>query len=194
VIQPTGSLSGKNWFAIKLPYLGHTAPSCVTLSAVVQLLSSWQTEQYQLLEEWPIMRDIIPQLQVNRELSGWHHQVGGLKLSKALVHGDFAMWNLRHTSNGLYAIDWEWADDKGVSGIDLVHALRQEAIMVRKLGHTAALKWMQNQIKSATWNAYLKAGGWDKHLTNLLRIGLLHSHFVANCDSGEMLRMLGVQV
>ena len=51
----------------------------------------------------------------------------------ALVHGDFAVWNLRLLPTGPAAIDWEWAVEEGAAGIDFAHGLRQEAVMLRRL-------------------------------------------------------------
>lgn len=140
------------------------------------------------------MHDILLKVQVNRELSGWHHKVGALSISRALVHGDFAIWNLRHTPAGLFAIDWEWATEDGMAGIDLVHALRQEAYMVKKLGIADALVWMQEQLESEARKAYVTTSGWADHKLDLLRIGLLHSHFISKNDSSELLAKLGIVV
>jgi hypothetical protein len=194
VIQTTGHTSGENWFAMRLPYLGHTSPSRINIPAVVKLLSSWRSNQTQRVDEWKQMHDILLKVQVNRELSGWHHKVGALSISRALVHGDFAIWNLRHTSNGLLAIDWEWATEDGIAGIDLIHALRQEAYMVKKLGTADALVWMQEQLESETWKAYLTASGWANCKLDLLRIGLLHSYFISKNDSRDLLEKLGLYV
>jgi hypothetical protein len=194
VIQTRGHASGENWFAMRLPYLGHTSPTRINIPAVVKLLSSWSLTKTQRIDEWKLMHDIISKVQVDRELSGWHHKVGALSISRALVHGDFAIWNLRHTPFGLYAIDWEWATEDGIAGIDLIHALRQEAYMVRKLDTAAALEWMQAQLKSESWKDYVTASGWADHKMDLLRIGLLHSHFISKNDSRELLAKLGVSV
>ena len=194
VISTTGMASGKDWFAMKLPYLGHTSPSRINQPAVVNLLNSWCSEEKRRIDEWGVMGGMISNLMVKPELNGWQHKVGAMKISRALVHGDFAVWNLRHTNQGLYAIDWEWADENGIAGIDLIHGLRQEAVMVRKLKTKSALTWMRIQLQSDPWKSYLAATGWSQNLEDLLRVGLLHSHFVAKSDSKEMLGMLGVCV
>lgn len=194
VIQTRGHTSGENWFAMRLPYLGHTSPSQINLPVVAKLLRSWLLEQTQRINEWKQMHDILLKVQVDRKLSGWHHKVGALSISRALVHGDFAIWNLRHTDNGLFAIDWEWATEDGIAGIDLVHALRQEAYMVKKLSASSALAWIQEQLDSDIWKSYVNASGWADHKLDLLRIGLLHSHFISKNDSSELLEKLGLSI
>lgn len=194
VIKPAGSASGKDWFAMKLPYLGHTSPGAFNLPTVENLLSSWCSEERQRVTEWGVMDEILKKIRMVPAMSGWQQKVGALKVSRSLVHGDFALWNLRDTPDGLHAIDWEWADENGLAGIDLIHGLRQEALMVKKLGASAAFVWIQEQLRSDKWVAYLSGTGWEQNLNDLLRIGLLHSHFIAKNDSKEMLGMLGIEV
>ena len=110
------------------------------------------------------------------------------------MHGDFAVWNLRLVPTGPCAIDWEWAEEHGVAGIDLAHGLRQEAVMIRELSAEAAVKRILRQARNRTWSSYLDACGWSGSLEDWLKMGLLHSHFNARSESGEMLAVLGIKL
>ena len=44
-----------------------------------------------------------------------------LPLPSVWLHGDFAPWNLKHTQNGIQAIDWEDAKEDGLPLQDLIH-------------------------------------------------------------------------
>jgi hypothetical protein len=194
VIRPIGHESCDDWFLLRLPYLGNNSPSSMDPPAIKKLLCSWIYKETVRIDSLKPMSDIIHRAQVDRELSGWHQKIGALEVSRALVHGDFAVWNLRNTNKGLFAIDWEWAEPNGIAGIDLIHGLRQEASMVRKFKPEAAIQWMLEQLKSKAWTPYLKKSGWDNHLLDLLRIGLLNSHFNAKNDSSGLLAEIGIHV
>jgi hypothetical protein len=194
VIKPSESETADDWYLMRLPYLGNNSPSSMSHPAIHQLLTSWLCEETVRIDECKLVAGMIARTQVDLKLSGWHLMTGALKISKALVHGDFAVWNLRNTPEGLFAIDWEWAEPEGLAGIDLVHGLRQEAVMVRKLHPKAAIAWMSEQLQSSTWLPYLTQSGWKNHVHDLLRIGLLNSHFNAHNDSRDLLAELGVHV
>ena len=192
LVKPTAQESGDDWYLMRLPYLGNSSPSSMNLPAIAELLQSWTSNEVVRIDGCDLTASLIEHTQVNHALSGWHHKVGALKVSRALVHGDFAVWNLRNTKNGLFAIDWEWAEPKGIAGIDLIHGLRQEASMVRKLNAKAAIDWMLEQLKSDLWTPYLTRSGWSDHHLDLLRIGLLNSHHNAKNDSRELLAEVGI--
>ena len=119
---------------------------------------------------------------------------GTIARAQRIIHGDFAVWNLLHTEIGVQAIDWEWAETEGIAGVDLVHGLRQEAHLVSKLSAPSAIARMRQQARSDKWSKYLKEAGWDGEIDNLLRIGLLHSHYHAQNNSHLLLRELGIYV
>jgi hypothetical protein len=112
----------------------------------------------------------------------------------ALVHGDFAIWNIRSLPNGPCAIDWEWAERNAVAGVDLAHGLRQEAVMVRRLSPARAVKWVLSKAEKAPWSHHLRGCGWEGRSKDWLALGLLHSHFNANSESSELLALLGLNV
>ena len=117
-----------------------------------------------------------------------------LSIRSALIHGDFAIWNLRHTPQGVQAIDWEWAELQGIAGIDLIHGLRQEAYLIRKLSPSSAISWIKEQVMKAPFSDYLKQSGWYGETDNLLRLGLLHSHYNAQNESRDLLKELSIHV
>ena len=54
----------------------------------------------------------------------WRHGrliSSGLRFWQAVVHGDFAPWNVRLMAGKLRALDWEYGTPEGIAGIDPVH-------------------------------------------------------------------------
>lgn len=194
VIKPTGYESADDWYLMRLPYLGNNSPSSMSHPAIEKLLSSWLSRETVEINECKLVAQMLKHAQTDHELSAWHRKIGALKISRALVHGDFAVWNLRNTNEGLFAIDWEWAEPEGIAGIDLVHGLRQEASMVLKLKPKAAIGWILEQLKSKEWAEYIKQSGWQSHHLDLVRIGLLNSHFNSKNDSRELLAEIGIHL
>lgn len=81
---------------------------------------------------------------------------------KALVHGDFALWNLRGRGGDLVAIDWEWSREGGPAGFDLVYALVREASLVHHLSGADADAEVVRRIRHSKWMTdYLSKSGRD---------------------------------
>jgi hypothetical protein len=125
---------------------------------------------------------------------GWHERMRSYRIRHALIHGDFAVWNLRVTGDGLCAIDLEWANENGIGGVDLAHGLRQECYMVRGMKPERAIGWMLEQAASPIWRGYLDACGWGEAHEDWLRLGLLHSHFNTKNASTELLAVLDIHL
>lgn len=183
---------GENWFLMRMAHLGNKTPKSMMVPGIGDLLQSWLNADETPLGQNACASYLIERACVDQSLRGWHRHMEKLKIRSALIHGDFAIWNLRHTQIGIQAIDWEWAQVDGIAGIDLVHGLRQEAHLVHKLPPPAAIAWMKGQLSQHQWAGYLRQSGWDGELDNLLRIGLLHSHHNALNESQGLLRELGI--
>jgi thiamine kinase-like enzyme len=186
----------------------------------MELLEAWRGDACVRLGDNPWAASLLARLPAGQ--STWRDAIRERSVSQALMHGDFAVWNLRVVDDcrgggdlpgqdvpetawdkmsqlrggntGLVAIDWEWAEPDGIAGIDLVHALRQEAYMVRRLPATKAIAWMQKELRKPACNDYLEKTGWNGAADDLLRLGLLHSHFNALNPSQELLAVLGLHV
>ena len=90
-------------------------------------------------------------------------------------------------------LDWEWANEHGIAGIDLAHGLRQEAYLVKRLPAQQAVDWMLHQVSKSPWSSYLQRTGWAGAAEDWLRLGLLHSHYNAKNPSEELLKVLGIE-
>jgi hypothetical protein len=194
VIQPLESNQGEDWKLLRLPYLGENGPTHMDDPKVVGLLDAWVSEDRVILGELPWARRLLEQVPLSAVPSGWHARMESHQIHRALVHGDFAVWNLRLVDDRICALDWEWADENGIAGIDLAHGLRQECYMVKTMSPQAAVKTILSRATQLPWIAYLARTGWEDHLDDWLSLGLLHSHFNARNNSTEMLKALGIRL
>jgi hypothetical protein len=194
VIQPMEFDQDDNWKLLRLPYLGEEGPSRMDDPRVVGLLDAWVDEERVTLGELPWARSLLEKVPSSAVPNGWHVRMESHRIHRALTHGDFAVWNLRLVDGRICALDWEWADESGLAGIDLAHGLRQECYMVKMMSPKAAVKNMLGLARELPWIAYLARTGWTDHLDDWLSLGLLHSHFNARNDSTEMLRVLGIHL
>jgi len=183
-----------DWALLRLPHLGNEAPKSMAEPGVRRLLDRWLGDGTRLLGESAWAAGLIQQAAVAGVPSGWHERMSGRRVRGALVHGDFAVWNLRMVGNDLVALDWEWGQENAVAGVDLAHGLRQECYMVRRMNPKQAVAWMLEQAASPAWSEYLAAAGWEAAHEDWLRLGLLHSHFHAHNHSAEMLAELGIHL
>jgi hypothetical protein len=194
VLRPLSFDSGADWALLRLPYLGFRTPHGMDDPAVIDLLVEWLGKSKAPLGEIPWAEDLLARAEASGVDPNWCRKIRGRMIRVALVHGDFAVWNLRMLSVGPCAIDWEWAEEHGPGGVDLAHGLRQEAVMIRDLKPKQAVDWVLAHADKHSWNAYLGFCGWAGAHEDWLKFGLLHSHFNAKSDSREMLRVLECRV
>ena len=194
IVDPVERNKGDDWYMMRLPHLGNKTLTSISTKGVVELLNEWLHDHETKLSDNSWANSLIERACVHRALRGWHGHMQQLTIRSSLMHGDFAIWNLRKTPTGVQAMDWEWAEPEGIAGIDLVHGLRQEAHLIRKLSAPASISWMKEQATQAPWAAYLKEAGWAGELDNWLRLGLLHSHYNAKNESRNLLREMGIYV
>jgi thiamine kinase-like enzyme len=163
-------------------------------AGVEGLLRSWMSPERLPLGEVAWARELIGRVGDGDAPKGWHETILARSVNRALIHGDFAVWNTRKSADGLCALDWEWAEENGVAGVDLAHGLRQEGYMVHRMPPVRAVEWMLSQARAHPWRLYLDDCGWGDAPEDWLRLGLLHSHFNARNGSTELLDVLGIHL
>ncbi|MDP4623687.1 MAG: hypothetical protein NWT08_00975 [Akkermansiaceae bacterium] len=188
------SASSFDWALLRLPHLGTTSPRSMADPKIRILLEQWLGKEDSALVQIPWADELLECVAADEVPKDWHRMMKSREIRTALLHGDFAVWNLRKTQDGLMAIDWEWGVEASVAGIDLAHGLRQECFMVGGMNPKRAVEWMLQQAGSSLWSAYLDTCGWSGAHEDWLRLGLLHSHFNALNPSGELLGVLGIHL
>lgn len=186
--------SEMNWALLRLPHLGNVSPKKMADLKVRSLLQQWMSEDYRRLGHEEGSAALLNHISADEAPAGWHERIKSRRIRLALQHGDFAVWNLRDTPDGLVAIDWEWGRENAAAGIDLAHGLRQECYMVHGLKPVQAVAWILEQAASPMWREYLENCGWGGAHEDWLRLGLLHSHFNALNPSADLLEVLGIHL
>ena len=185
---------GADWALLRLPNLGYHAPRHMGVPEVHGLLLDWRRDEWREGSGLPWLRDLLDKARAAGVAADWCNRMLGRRYRLSLQHGDFAIWNLRLTPVGLYAIDWEWAVEDGIAGMDLAHGLRQEAVMIRRLGAHRAIERIRRQASRPHWRFYLDSCGWGNSIDDWLRLGLIRSHFSAESDSRALLAELGLNL
>lgn len=185
---------GEDWALLRLPHLGNGSPERMEDPGVVAFLGEWLGEERKALGAVAWAKALLDRAERAGVDAEWCAGMRGREVRTAVVHGDFAVWNLRLGPEGPCAIDWEWAVEEGVGGIDLAYGLRQEALLVQRLGAAEAVRRMLGQGGQGAMKEYLDRCGWGDSLADWLRLGLLYSHLNVGQDSGELLRELGVNL
>jgi hypothetical protein len=178
-----GRNSTSFWF--ETTYFPRVCVSSVCDRRAIELLQSWIVDGFVS----PLENKHVASLWA---MEGWAPDreelatLEGLKIRKAVVHGDFTVWNLRTGSEGLMAIDWEWAVPDGIAGLDLCYGLLQEALLKKKLTSSRALRYVRRMVDNPVCKAYLEFVGWHDCLDLWLKTGVLHLH--SKRDNPELLK------
>ena len=70
------------------------------------------------------------------------------------------------------AVDWEEGSPEDAPGLDLVHALLQRELLVRRTPAPSGLRAMERTLASAACRSYLETVGWGQHAKLLLGLAL----------------------
>ncbi len=165
---------------VVFPLYANPAIKTITDPRVLRLLQGWLSEE----TVPPLDNTFIASLWTPHDRSASQNEVDRLRrlrIRRAVVHGDFAVWNLRARQDGLVAIDWEWAEPDGIAGIDLCHGLIQEALLVRKLSAPRVLDFVRSAADAPHCKAYLHSTGWLEAPDLWLKTAILYRHTRKPC-------------
>ncbi len=184
-VRSEGSNSFSTWF--EMDHYAKTDVVSVCDPRAIRLLESWMLEETMS----PLDNKLVASLWTTEEWTLGQsalERLSKLKIRKAVVHGDFATWNLRAGQDGLVSIDWEWAEPDGIAGLDLCYGLLQEALLVKKLPPRQALHYVQVAADSPDCKEYLKATGWHDAIDLWVKTGVFYRHSRKPCP--ELLSVL----
>ena len=175
---------GADWAAFWTHHAAGNGPQSLAGEGVVPLLERWLGAETVMIGNLPWVKNLVSELVVPvRE------RLAGLEIRAALVHGDFTPWNLRHDGEELVAIDWEWAREDGLAGIDLGHGLVMEAKLVKGLVGEELVEGLLKMAEEGEISAYLEQAGWED-LTLWCLLSVLYSSDQAGVELEKELRVL----
>lgn len=182
--------NGHAWL-LRMPYLRGRCLSIGDVAPVLRLLESWLADEPMArLDSFAEWRDMVKGF---GEVSGGNQilvSIADLPLRPSVRHGDLARWNLMRTDDGrLKVLDWEWGEQRGLSGVDLVHYLAQDFRLVRRMPAAEALKATLRALESPDWKTYLDRTGWGGHTRELLIAHLAFKQGAGHQDNREILEV-----
>jgi hypothetical protein len=180
----SGIETGEGWAAICLAHFPYSGPRDFKNGEEIELLEGWLAEEFVLLENVEWLRPFFFRLN-----SEFRKRFRGMGVRKALLHGDFAPWNLRKNESGLAAIDWEWARADGIGGLDLGHGMVMAARLVDELSGAQLVDVLFERVQHQPYQNYLKKCGWDD-LNLWLFLGISYSKKFSGLDFEEELEVL----
>ncbi len=81
-------------------------------------------------------------------------------IPRCLLHGDFAPWNLRVTSENTWmALDWEYGELTGVPGWDWLHFLVLSARLLGKMSDEEVRGLLHQEMRTREFQDYLEKVG-----------------------------------
>ncbi len=106
--------------------------------------------------------------------------------SGALVHGDFAPWNVRVSPAGVWMVlDWERGDLNGLPAWDWFHYLIQKNILVRHQPATSLATSVEALLAGSEFKAYAQTAGINGHERSLVLFYLLYQVEVIRPSEGR---------
>ncbi|MDB4596932.1 hypothetical protein OAG86_01480 [Akkermansiaceae bacterium] len=151
-----GSSVGGDWAAFWTEYLPKNGPRELGGKLEIALLNSWLGETRVKLKHLFWVEKLLAEAPSDLCL-----RLDNIVIKEALLHGDFTPWNLRSGREGLVAIDWEWAREDGIGGVDLGHGLIMQGKLVYGLQGEGLVDYVLSKISGEEQAKYLSECGWD---------------------------------
>jgi len=179
---------GSGWTALWTRYFATPGPRQMEAGAVVPLLTSWLSEEFVRLGS---INWLIPVFeQAPTIFSG---DLKELVVRRALVHGDFAPWNLRWEGDRLMAVDWERGLEEGIAGLDLGFGMLMQFRLVAGLGGEKLIDTILEKVKTPEMIRYLQKSGW-KNPELLFTLVFLYDYSKTGRDVSEELEALRIRL
>jgi len=77
----------------------------------------------------------------------------------AVMHGDFAPWNVRVHDGRWMLVDWERGELDGVPGWDWLHYVVQQAVLVQRFDAPRVRERVAHLLTSAAFTRYAQQAG-----------------------------------
>ena len=192
-----GTFANTKWQAIALDFLPGRSPRTVDEHGLPKVLKNWLRPPIVLTDtrfwrelsatsaDHPIFKSLLVTLR-NHSSSG------------AIVHGDFAPWNVRVAPSGDWmALDWERGDVSGLPGWDWFHYFIQKGILVQRHSLPSLTGSIEGLLGSKEFKAYAQAARIIGHERSLVLFYLLYQVEVIRPSEGraetrELLNQLAV--
>jgi hypothetical protein len=167
--------------AIALEFIPGESPKR-DASVLQRLLSSWLiTDRRVLITELPAYQRLLPLIKDSPAADA----LVNARFHPALVHGDFAPWNIKAAGDHWTVLDWERGELEGVPAWDWFHFELQHALLVGHESDTALFTRCKQLLNSEHFVAYAKAAEITHHVRPLMLAYLANCLRVTNQTEGR---------
>lgn len=144
--------------AMAMDFVAGDSPRGLVRERLASLLSSWLNPATRVsLGEIPAWQRLM---QHDSSLA----KLSSQRVAPAMMHGDFAPWNVKVSSrDGAWTVlDWDRGERVGVPGWDWFHFEIQNAVLVRRWPAGKLAAWVAGLLGSVEFRQYgERAGIWD---------------------------------
>jgi len=177
------SLDTEQISAFALDFVAGDSPKTEAWPALGELLSAWVSREKRIqlrdVAAWQTIEQTGAADPLFAQLS---RRLGDFSFHPAIVHGDFAPWNIKVPLHGEVwnVLDWERGDLTGVPGWDWFHYVIQSGILVHKKTPRQLLQKIEELFAHSVFQNYANHSGikgYERplviaylfHLTKLIR-------------------------
>ena len=171
-----GIFGNPNVQAMALNFLPGRSPQAKDEHHLPQVLGNWlRPQQRVVFTDTRIWRELSASSAEHAIYRSLTVAVRHQSSAGAIVHGDFAPWNVRVSPSGTWMVlDWERGDLNGLPAWDWFHYPIQKSILVQRQPVTALVAITEALLAENTFKAYAEAAGIIGHERSLMLLYLLY--------------------
>ncbi|WP_242092373.1 hypothetical protein [Aestuariivivens sediminicola] len=156
----SGTYYGCEYFLMK-PIEGQSA-KCLSRRDIDMLLDKLKSNEKFKLREHPGFLKLVNRAKIMNRVKLMEilldiKNTSNFSYNLVIEHGDFALWNILITNNGLIQlIDFEYYSNQGIEFVDLFNFYFQKGKLILKLEGERLIKYLKDNISLDTFNEMLK--------------------------------------
>ena len=186
------SLDNTRVTAFALNFIEGSSPRAGQMAAH-PLLASWiDTSRRMPLHELPVWQRLAASFPMPPSLQESVRETGNRRCHPALMHGDFAPWNVKVSREGAWmALDWDRGETAGVPGWDWFHFVVQSAVLIAREEPLRLARDVEIFLESEPLRAYAERAGITEFRRELLLAYLLYcSNVLMPTEGIDAIRLL----
>jgi hypothetical protein len=158
--------------AFTIDFIPGNSPAVDDSEGVEKILTSWlDTSQQITVGDTPAWRKLHQT--AGQPFPSALANLAHAKVHPAIVHGDFAPWNIKVNGGVWTLLDWERGELAGIPGWDWFHFVIQNAVLVERAATPAVLARIESLLSSAPFQRYAQRAG-IVGVERLLALAYLH--------------------
>jgi hypothetical protein len=174
--------------AVALEYIAGRTANAGDLSSVAEVLAPWLDREHTVeITELPAWQRLRLAAGADELFRRAEKSLSGMRVHPAILHGDFAPWNIRvHPATQKWVVlDWERGELAGPPAWDWFHFVIQPALLVAKLSAAGLADKVERFVNSPEFSGYAACAGIKTQIRPLLLAYLLYCREVLKPSEGK---------